>query len=136
MVWEIPVHGYHVLLLWTNSRQIHSGGQYQSQTTHLMVMEQREVEELAGVLLFSLEMGSQWPKDHPSLGSGDQVVNTQAFGDTSYSIYHHLYSKSMVEALHLRPGKSKDIYLSLSTTSQPSSHLAKQLEARSRLEEA
>lgn len=36
------------------SRFTFTGGKCQSQTIHLMVMQQREVEELAGGLLFSL----------------------------------------------------------------------------------
>lgn len=41
-----------------NSRQIYGGRKCQSQTAH-MAMEQREVEEVAGVPRSSLEMGSQ-----------------------------------------------------------------------------
>lgn len=61
-----------------NSRQIHSGGKCQNQTTQLMVMEQRQVEELAGVLLFSLEMGSQWPKDHPYRHPHHEALGTKS----------------------------------------------------------
>lgn len=55
-----------------------------------MAMEQREVEGVAGVLPFSLEVGYQWPEDAKLLTRGSYL----------------LYSGSMADTPHLRSSKS------------------------------
>lgn len=58
-VGESAVHDHSASLLWISSRW----RKWQSPTTHLMAMEQREVEEVARGLLFALEMGSPLLED-------------------------------------------------------------------------